>query len=88
MGELAAIEIERDVFDAAAKRAAEEGLTIEGYVTMLLRRSLERAAGEESILAYDHIPDGEDSPVDREVGETHEAYSRRTALYNDLFRRR
>jgi hypothetical protein len=88
MGELAAVEIERDVFDAAAKRAAEEGLTIEAYITILLRRTLERAAGEESILTYDHIPDGEDSPIDREADETDEAYNRRTLLYDDLFRRR
>jgi hypothetical protein len=87
MGELAAVEIERDVVDAAAKRAAEEGLTVAAYITMLLRRSMERAAGEESILAYDHIPDGTDSPIDRETDETDEAYNRRTALYDDLFHR-
>lgn len=87
MSQLAAVEIERDVIDAAAKRAAEEGLTVEAYITVLLRRSLERDAGEESVLVYDHIPDGEASPIDREANESDEAYNRRTALYSDLFRR-
>jgi hypothetical protein len=86
MGQLAAIEIERDVVDAAAKRAAEEGLTVEAYITMLLRRSLERDAGEESVLVYDHMPGGEGFPIDRAADETDEAYNRRTVLYDDLFR--
>jgi hypothetical protein len=87
MSQLAAVEIERDVIDAAAKRAAEEGITVEAYITILLRRSLERGAGEESILVYDHLSDGEDAAIHREPDETDEAYNRRAALYNDLFRR-
>jgi hypothetical protein len=87
MSDLAAVEIERDVVDAAAKRAAEEGLTVEAYITMLLRRNLERTAGEESILAYDHIRDGTASWINREADESDEAYNRRTSFYNDLFRR-
>ncbi len=59
MSDLARIELERDVADAAAKRAAEEGLTVTAYVSLLLRRSFERAPGEESVLAYDHVGGGE-----------------------------
>jgi hypothetical protein len=57
MSDLAPIEIDRDVADAAAVRAAREGLTVTAYVSRLLRRS-ERAPGEHSILVYDHIDEG------------------------------
>jgi hypothetical protein len=87
MSDLAAVEIERDVIDAAARRAAEEGLSVAAYITLLLRRSFERAAGEESVLAYDHVGNGDDFLVDREADEDDESYNRRAALYNDLFRR-
>jgi len=55
MSDLARIEIERDVADAAAQRAAQAGLTVTAYVSLLLRRSLERTPGEERILVFDHI---------------------------------
>jgi hypothetical protein len=57
MGDLARIEIERDLAGAAARRAAEEGLTVTAYISLLLRRSFERAPGEESVLVYDHVGD-------------------------------
>ena len=41
MSDLAQVEIERDVADAAARRAAEEGLTVTAYISLLLRRSFE-----------------------------------------------
>jgi hypothetical protein len=55
MSDLARIEIERDVADAAARRAAQAGLTVTAYVSLLLRRSFERTPGEERILVFDHI---------------------------------
>jgi hypothetical protein len=45
MSDLARIEIERDVAEAAARRAAEEGLTLTAYISLLLRRSFERLPG-------------------------------------------
>jgi hypothetical protein len=48
MSHLAQIEIDRDVADAAARRAAEEGVTVAAYISQLLRRSFERAPGEEA----------------------------------------
>ena len=87
MSDLAAVEIERDVIDAAARRAAEEGLTVTAYITLLLRRSFERAAGEESVLVYDHVETGGSLLIDREPHESDESYNRRAALYNDLFSR-
>jgi hypothetical protein len=87
MSDLAAVEIERDVIDVATRRAAEEGLTVAAYITLLLRRSFERAAGEESVLVYDHVGNGDDLRIDREAHEDDESYNRRTALYNDLFSR-
>ena len=57
MSDLARIEIDRDVADAAARRAAEEGLTVTAYISLLLRRSFERVPGEESVLVYDHVQD-------------------------------
>jgi hypothetical protein len=87
VSDTAAVEIERDVMDVAARRAAEEGLTVSAYITLLLRRSFERAAGEESALVYDHVGNGGDVLIDREADEDDESYDRRTALYNDLFSR-
>jgi hypothetical protein len=46
ISDLTHIEIERDVADAAALRAAEEGLTVTAYISLLLRRSFERHPGE------------------------------------------
>jgi hypothetical protein len=88
MGDLARIEIERDVAEAAARRAAEEGLTVTAYISLLLRRSFERALGEESVLVYDHVGDGGEFHLDRESNEDDESYRRRSALYGDLFGRR
>jgi hypothetical protein len=88
MGDLARIEIERDVADAAARRAAEEGLTLAAYVSLLLRRSLERAPGEESVLVYDHVGNESEFHIDRVEGEDDESFSRRSELYDGLFGRR
>jgi hypothetical protein len=88
MDDLARIEIERDLADAAACRAAKEGLTVTAYVSLLLRRSFERSPGEESILAYDHVQEGGEFHIDREVDEDDESYARRSALYDSLFGRR
>jgi hypothetical protein len=88
MGDLARIEIERDVAEAAARRAAEEGLTVTAYISLLLRRSFERALGEESVLVYDHVGDGSESHIDREPNEDDESYRRRSVLYGNLFGRR
>jgi hypothetical protein len=85
MGDLTQVEIERDVADAAASRAAEEGLTVTAYISLLLRRSFERAPGEESVLVYDHVDDSGDFLVDRESSEDDESYRRRSALYGSLF---
>jgi hypothetical protein len=87
MGDLTRIEIERDVADAAARRAAEQGLTVTAYISLLLRRSFERAPGEESVIAYDHVG-GDEFHVDREPNEDDESYRRRLALYGSLFGRR
>lgn len=84
MSELARIEIERDVADTAARRAAEEGLTVTAYISLLLRRSFERAPGEESVLVYDHVDSGE-FHIDRETDEDDESYNRRVALYHGVF---
>jgi hypothetical protein len=88
MGDLARIEIERDVADAAARRAAEEGLTVASYISLLLRRSFERAPGEESVLVYDHVGVDGEFHIDREPGESDESFSRRAALYDGVFGRR
>jgi hypothetical protein len=88
MSDLARIEIDRDVADAAARRAAEQGLTVAAYVSLLLRRSFERAPGEESVLVYDHVADEGDMDIDRDDGEDNDRYDRRSALYGDLFGRR
>jgi hypothetical protein len=94
MSDLARIEIERDVADTAAHRAAEEGLTVTAYISLLLRRSFERAPGEESVLVYDHVlvrdhvGDGDEFHIDRESDEDDDSHSRRSALYESLFGRR
>ena len=88
MSDLTRIEIERDVADAAARRAAAEGLSVTAYISLLLRRSFERAPGEESVLVYDHVDSDGDCRVDREAGESDESYQRRSDLYGSLFGRR
>jgi hypothetical protein len=67
MSDLARIEIERDVADAAARRAAEEGLTVTAYISLLLRRSFERLPGEESVLVYDGVYADGEFRIDREA---------------------
>jgi hypothetical protein len=74
MSDLARIEIEQDVAEAAARRAAAEGLTVTAYLSLLLRRSLERLPGEESILVYDHVDEGSDFSLDRAADEDDESY--------------
>ena len=88
MSDLARIEIERDVADAAAHRAAEEGLTVTAYISLLLRRSFERLPGEESVIVYDHVDDDGEFSVGREQGEDDDTFKRRSALYGNLFSRR
>ena len=88
MSDLARIEIERDVADVAARRAAEEGLTMTAYISLLLRRSFERHPGEESVLVYDHVEGDDEFSVSREADEDDDSYERRSALYGSLFDRR
>jgi hypothetical protein len=88
MSDLARIEIERDVADAAARRAAEEGLSVTAYISLLLRRSFERPPGEESVLVYDHVDENGEVRLDREPDEDDESYERRSELYGSLFGRR
>jgi len=88
LSDLARIEIERDVADTAARRAAEEGLTVTAYISLLLRRNFERALGEESVLVYDHVDSKGAFHIDRESDENDETYNRRAALYDSLFGRR
>jgi hypothetical protein len=87
MRDLAKVEIERDVADTAAQRAAQEGLTVSAYISLLLRRTFERAPGEESVLVYDHIGGSEHSQIQRELHEDDESYERRLELYRSLFGR-
>ena len=86
MSELARVEIDRDVVDIATRRAAEQGLSVTEYLSLLLRRSFERAPGEESVLVYDHVGGG-DFEIDRDADEDDESYNRRVALLRDLFGR-
>jgi hypothetical protein len=88
MTDLTRIDIEFDVAEAAARRAAEEGVTVTAYISLLLRRSFERAPGEESVIVYDHVGEEGKFHIDREGDEDDESYSRRSALYNSLFSRR
>jgi hypothetical protein len=88
MSELARVEIEQDVADAAARRAAEQGLTLTAYISLLLRRSFERGSGEESVLVYDGAERGGEFRLHREPGEDDESFAHRSALYDGLFGRR
>ena len=87
MSGLAQVEIERDVADAAERRAAEAGLTVTTYISLLLRRNFERAPDEESVLAYDHVDGAGEFHIDREPNEDDESYRRRFAQYENLFGR-
>lgn len=50
------------------------------YLSLLLRRSFERALGEESVLVYDRVDDEGDVRIDREPDESEETHNRRSAL--------
>ncbi len=63
-------------------------MTVTAYISLLLRRSFERAAGEESVLVYDHVDHGGEFYIDREGDENDDSYARRSALYERLFRPR
>jgi hypothetical protein len=84
MSDLARIEIERDVADAAARRAAQAGLSVTAYVSLLLRRSFERTPGEERVLAFDHI---DKSDFGRATDRNGTSQDWRAAIYR-LFARR
>ena len=88
MSDLARIEIDRDIADVAAQRAAKEGLTVAAYLSLLLRRTFERALDEESVLVYDHVDDGADARIDREPDESEDSHNRRSELYDNLFGQR
>jgi hypothetical protein len=87
MPDLAHIEIERDIADAAAERAAQEGVSLSAFLSQFLRRAFERPAGESSILVYDHVAEPGDAVIDKEEGEASESHARRAALYGSIFRR-
>lgn len=88
MGEFARVDIERDVADAAARRAAAEGVTVTAYISTLLRRTFERAPSENSVLVYDHVEEGGKLYVDHDSDENEEDHRRRSDLYDSLFGRR
>ena len=88
MTELVRIDIDRDVAAVATRRAEELGLTVTAYVSLLLRRSFERAQGEESILTYDHVSEAGEVHIDRDDGEGEDDYNRRSTLYGSLFGQR
>jgi hypothetical protein len=75
MTDLTRIDIERDVAEAAARRAAEEGVTVTAYISLLFRRSFERVPGEESVIVHDHVGEGGKFHIDREGDEDDESYS-------------
>jgi hypothetical protein len=85
MGELATINIDRAVAKAAAKRAKQQGMTTEDYVSQLLLRDMEREPGEKSILAYDHAAPESEFVLDREEGESAESYEDRSSHFGKLF---
>jgi hypothetical protein len=88
MTDLAQIEIERDLADAAARRAAKEGLTLTAYLSLLLRRTFERNPGEENVLVYNHVGDRGEFQIDPDLDENEDSLRRRSELYHNLFGRR
>src|SRR5258707_15079230 len=84
MSDLARVEIDRDVADAAARRAEEQGLTVTAYISLLVRRSVGRAPGEVSVIVYDHVEDSGEFHIHRETDEDEERYRPRLALYDSL----
>lgn len=88
MSGLAQVELDRDIVDEAAERAAAQGLSVTAYLSLVLRRTFERQAGDESVLAYDHVDRPDGAPINREPDESDEDYARRSALYRSLFDRK
>jgi len=85
MVDLATINISRAAADAAAERAKQQGLTTEDYLSQLVLRDVERAPGEKSILAYDHLEADSEFVMNREEGESDENYTDRVSHFNKFF---
>jgi hypothetical protein len=85
MGELVTISINRAVATAAAKRAKQQGLTTEDYVSQLVLRDIEREPGEKSILACDHAELESGFILDRQEGESDASYDDRSFHFSKLF---
>jgi hypothetical protein len=85
MSEMETICLARSVVLAAARHAEREGLSVEDYVMRALLREMELDARDETILAYDAVESGSGFILDREEGESDEAYESRRATLGLLF---
>ncbi|MGJ4994846.1 hypothetical protein [Bradyrhizobium sp. HKCCYLR20261] len=84
MSDMESICLARSVVAAAAQRAEREGLSVEDYVMRVLLREMELDPRELAILAYDAAA-GSDFVLDREDGESDEAFEARRAALGMLF---
>ncbi|MGY3451255.1 hypothetical protein [Bradyrhizobium sp. USDA 4353] len=85
MSDMETICLSRSVVVAAAERAEREGLSVEDYVMRVLLREMELDPGERTILAYDAVQQGSDFVLDREDGESDEAFAARRSALGMLF---
>jgi hypothetical protein len=85
MSDMENICLARSVVLAAAQRAEREGLSVEDYVMRVLLREMELDLRDKTILFYDAAESGADFMLDREDGESEEAFESRRAALGMLF---
>ncbi|MGJ4947653.1 hypothetical protein [Bradyrhizobium sp. HKCCYLS20291] len=85
MSDTEIISLEKSVIIAAAERAEREGLSIEDYIMRVLMREMELDARGRTILAYDAVGSATAFVLEREEGESDEAYEARREALGMLF---
>ncbi|WP_284420879.1 MULTISPECIES: hypothetical protein [unclassified Bradyrhizobium] len=85
MSETETICLTRSIVLAAARHAEREGLSVEDYVMRVLLREMELDVRDPTILAYDAAEAGSGFTLDREDGESEEAFESRKAALGLLF---
>jgi hypothetical protein len=86
VSQLATVEIEQDLLDAASEKAAQQGMSAGAFISLLLRRNFERVDREDTIIAYDHSS-GDHFALAREPNESERDYQDRADHFGRLFGR-
>ncbi|CCD89097.1 conserved protein of unknown function [Bradyrhizobium sp. ORS 285] len=85
MSEVKTICLTRSIILAAARHAERDGLSVEDYVMRVFLREMELDIRAPAILVHDAAEAGAGFALDREQGESEEAFESRKAMLGLLF---